>query len=250
MTQTLYAHSKQKKSVNENRLLHSSVKVLKLLEFIGTRVSPVSLAEIVKQIGGNRGTVYQQLQTLTQTGWVIQNSEQKYFLALKIVNFAKNALEQLDIFLRISPLLEQLAQVSGEAPAIAILDGKDVLIIKRVESKQLVRADIQVGTRMPISDSASGLILVAYASPEKQKELRDIGIKFPSKDKLDQIRTKGYATQIDTWQKGLSAVAVPLFIGFDRQILSLSMACPTERFDEKRTIAHLNLTVDQFKQSL
>ena len=59
-----------------------------------------------------------------------------------------------------------------------------------------------------------------------------------------RVRIRGYGPPLDSGQKGLSAVAVAVFIGFDSQILSLLMACPTERFDEKRTIAHLKLTVD------
>jgi IclR family acetate operon transcriptional repressor len=249
MSQTAFAYSKQNKDVNASRLLRSSAKVLKLLEFVGSRTTSVGLSEITKEFGGNRGTVYQQLQTLIQTGWIRQNPDGKYLLALKIVHFAKNSLDQSDIVTRMGPLLEQLAQVSGEAPAIAMLDIEDVLIIKRVESRQLIRADIRVGTRMPIMESAAGQILVAYASEERIENLKSRGIKIPSKNQITEIKEKGFVIQVDSWQKGLSAAAVPLTIGLEKEILSLSMACPTSRFDEKKTIAHLKLTLEQFKKA-
>jgi len=248
MSQTMFVGSKQIENASQARLLRSSIKVLNLLELLGSSSSALSLADITKKLGGNRGTIYQQLQTLIETGWVRQNVDGKYLLALKMVHFAKNALDQSDITTRLSPLLEQLAQVTGEAPAIAMMDIEDVLIIKRVESRQLIRADIKVGTRMPILETAAGQILVAYASHDRLEDLKQKGISIPSEEHLAEIREKGYVVAIDTWQKGLAAAAVPLAMGLEKEMLTLSMACPTDRFDKERTVAHLKLTIEQFKK--
>jgi DNA-binding IclR family transcriptional regulator len=56
-----------------------------------------------------------------------------------------------------------------------------------MESPQLVRADIRAGTRMPLSTSAAGLVLLAHASADRLSRLSDAGVTIPRTAVADDL---------------------------------------------------------------
>ena len=92
---------------------------------------------------------------------------------------------------------------------------------------------------MPLGTSAAGRVLLAYADAARLRRFRHAGVKIPEQAVLDGIRRRGYAVQRDEYQQGLSSVAVPVTCGPDEELLTLSMAAPTERFDEARSVSLL-----------
>lgn len=231
------------------RLLQSSLRCLEVLDALAESEKPVAVSELARRMQVQRGTLHQQLQTLIHAGWARQTADARYYLSLRAVHVGKVALEQAGIAQRLLPLMEDLAFRTGEAPAIAVLDREDVLIVQRVESQKLVRADIKVGTRMPLAGSAAGRVLLAYASADKLAALAASGVALPAPDILKEVRKLGYAVQRDGFHAGLSAAAVPIDTGHDEELLTLSMAAPTERFDERRTVALLLKAVQEFQLS-
>lgn len=231
------------------RLLQSTLRCLEVLDALAASDKPVAVSELARRLDVRRGTLHQQLQTLVHAGWARQTPDARYYLSLRAVHIGKVALEQAGIAQRLLPLLEELAMRTGEAPAIAVLDVEDVLIVQRVESQQLVRADIKVGTRMPLAGSASGHVLLAYASPDKLHRLAARGVTLPPPEVLARVREQGYAVQRDEFQAGLSAAAVPINIGDDEELLTLSMAAPSDRFDQQRTVDLLVEAVQRFQNA-
>ncbi|WP_341720639.1 IclR family transcriptional regulator [Micromonospora sp. FIMYZ51] len=228
------------------RLLQSTLRCLDVLDALAATDKPVAISDLARRLNVRRGTLHQQLRTLVYAGWARQTPDARYYLSLRAVHIGKVALEQAGLADRLLPLLEELAFRTGEAPAIAVLDVDNVLIVQRVESQQLVRADIKVGTRMPLVGSAAGMVLLAYASPDKLAQLAERGVRIPPADVLAEIRDRGFAVQRDGFTSGLSAAAVPINMGDDEELLTLSMAAPTERFDEKRTVDLLLDAVKRF----
>jgi DNA-binding IclR family transcriptional regulator len=229
------------------RLIQSTLRCLEVLDALAEHPGPVSVSELARRLGAQRGTVYQQLQTLVHAGWARQTAEARYYLSLRAVHVGKAALTQVGIADRLLPALQELASRTGEATALAILDGTDALVIQRAESSQLVRAEIRVGTRMPLVTSAAGLVLLAHSRADLLTRLADSGIDPPPSAVLEEIRDRGYAIQKDQYQLGLSSAAVPLTLGPDEELLTLSMAAPTERFDPERAVALLLATEREFR---
>lgn len=231
------------------RLLQSTLRCLEVLEALADQPDPVPLSDLARTLGVRRGTLHQQLQTLHYAGWVRRTPQAYWYLSLRGLRIGRAALEQAGVAQRLLPLLSDLAAKSGEAPAVAVLDRYDVLIIQRVESQQLVRADLKVGTRMPLDTSAAGRVILAHASPGQLEDFRVRGIRVPDDEYLARIREQGYAVQRDEFLSGLSAAAVPIQLDTEEELLTLSMAAPTERFDEERTVKDLLETVERFYAS-
>ncbi|WP_165494890.1 IclR family transcriptional regulator [Actinomadura roseirufa] len=221
------------------RLIQSTLRCLEVLDALAATEEPVSVSELARRMDARRGTLHQQLQTLVHAGWARQTPDAKYYLSLRALHVGKAALTQAGLAERLLPSLEELAERTGEAAALAVLDGTDVLIVQRVESPHLIRADIRVGTRMPLATSAAGLVLLAHADDARRAGLAGRGVAVPAPEVLDGIRERGYAVQKGEYQPGLSSAAVPVTLGPDEELLTLSMAAPTERFDEARAVTLL-----------
>ena len=79
------------------RLIQSTLRCLDVLDALAEYAGPVSISELARRIGAQRGTVHQQLQTLVHAGWARQTAEAKYYLSLRAVHIGKAALAQAGI---------------------------------------------------------------------------------------------------------------------------------------------------------
>jgi DNA-binding IclR family transcriptional regulator len=221
------------------RLIGSVLKSLRLVDELAGSPQPLGVADIARMVGGTRGSVYQQLQTLAAAGWVERTERSTYRLTLRALHIGAAALDQADLGSRVNPTLRDLAAASQENSAIAVLDGRDALIAQRVEGTQQLRADIKVGTRMPLARSASGRVLVAFGPEREAERLRAEGVELPSEEILAAARANGYAWQLDELEIGMASVAVPVTGVTEVGLLALSLTAPSARFDLERSLVLL-----------
>jgi DNA-binding IclR family transcriptional regulator len=154
--------------------------------------------------------------------------------------------------------MERLASESLEAVSLAVQSGHDALIVRRFESAHILRAEIGVGTRMPLYASASGKSLLAempqarldalYPAedlPNASADHNRIRTKSQLRKELERVRRQGYATTQDELVVGVAAVARVVRDRQGQAVASLSIAGPTARFDGRRWIEPLVRTADE-----
>ncbi len=198
---------------------------------VAASTRPVRLADVVRAIGDPRAAVYQRLRTLVEAGLLEQTADGAFRLALRFQFYAARALEQADLGERSVELLQAVVNESGETATISVLDGYHAVIISRVESRQVLRADLRVGARMALGGSASGAVLIAFASPEMKERLRGQGIALPADAELEEVRQRGYAVFAPTDPQFVAAVAAPVFDATRQCIAVLAISGPITRFD-------------------
>lgn len=224
------------------RTLSSTLKCLSLLELIAQSPCPVSVSDLARKREVAKGTVHQQLMTLVEADWLERVQDGRYRLTLRTTRLAHRALEQANLGQRLNPYLEHLSNATSEAVSLAVLDGDTALIVQRVETGQILRLGLGVGSRMPIASSASGRVLAAYLSLEQRDVLRSSGVKLPSEDLLQQVREDGYALSINEFLEDIFAVAAPVFDASGAMLSALSAAGPPSRFDPHAAIEPLLAT--------
>jgi DNA-binding IclR family transcriptional regulator len=229
------------------RVIASVQKCLRLLDELAKSKHPLGVSELARTVGGTRGSVYQQLQTLVGSGWLEQTEQSLYRLTLRPLHIAAAALDQADLGARLTPILTELATASMENAAIAVLDGEEALIAQRVEGTQQVKADIKVGTRLPLARSASGRVLAVFGDPEQIARLGD-GVKLPASKVAADVRANGYAWQLDELELGMASVAVPIRGVRPNDVRALSLTAPSARFNLDRSLALLRRAADQINQ--
>jgi IclR family transcriptional regulator, KDG regulon repressor len=210
-------------------LLGSVLKCLALIDALSECKEPVSLSVLARAVGVSRSTLYKRLCTLTAAGWVVKSPDDRYHLSLRAVGIGTRALEQASLGQRALPLIQELSSIARETVSIITLDRGESLIVQRVESGQVLRANLRVGTRMKIVGNASGEVLVAFAPPHRLEELKRDRVELPSSSILQQVQQRGasFASIVE----GVTAIAVPILDRYGFTEAALSVAGPGPRFD-------------------
>lgn len=215
------------------------MKALALLDHLATRRDSARPAELARELGEGRATVYQRLITLVEAGWVEALPDGRYRLTLRATRLAKAAAEQAGIGDRAMRVLEALVAETHMSASLAVLEGTEPCIIQRVEPEGVLRVEMRVGATMSLPESASGRVLVAFAEPAMLDRLQRAGAALPDAAILDAVRQDGHAVSSGRSIEGIRAAAVPVFDADHRCMAALSLVGPAERFDAETCVPPL-----------
>jgi IclR family pca regulon transcriptional regulator len=226
----------------------SLAKGLRILEVFTARESELLMSEVARRAELDNATAFRFLNTLTALGYVEKVGDtRKFRLTLRCLDLGFNAIARSDLRTLASPILGSLLGDFAEAASIGVLDGTDVVYIERMQAG-LTRlgVDIRVGTRIPAYSSALGQAILAHmpAAPRAQALDRRHRPKLTDrtltsladlKQRLREVREKGYAVSDQETVPGLRAIAAPV-LGADGLALAAisvagaSMTIPLEQF--------------------
>jgi DNA-binding IclR family transcriptional regulator len=219
--------------------VRNAVRALAVLAETG----PLRLTALADELGLGKSTAHLLLQTLREDGLVDYDpATSAYRVGLRVFEIGATAVEQGGFGARLIGAMEDLARRSNESVSLGVLNAGSVLFVQRIESPEILRADIRLGTRMPLHASASGKALLAAMSEEEVARLLPESLPATARRtlrqrdallaELRQIRERGYASQLEEFVDGIAALAAPVFDAGGRALAALSIAGPIGRFDE------------------
>jgi DNA-binding IclR family transcriptional regulator len=139
------------------------------------------------------------------------------------------------------PILEKLAQQTGETVSLSLLDGPNLHFVHHVEGTRYAHIRHNVGLVLPPSCAAAGkAILATMKNSDVKRQLG--GGSLPTRTDsslqtwdeliatLDDVRRRGFATAIDEGRRGLSAVGAPLRSKNGDLAAAISITVPSSRF--------------------
>jgi IclR family acetate operon transcriptional repressor len=221
---------------------------------------PLSLTGLAGELGLGKSTVHLLLRTLRADGMVDYDAASRlYRVGLRVFEIGATALEQSGFGARLTGAMEDLARHCNESVSLGVLNAGSVLFVQRVESPEILRADIRLGTRMPLHASASGkALLAAMSEAEIDRELPELRLSGSARRtvrerdallaELWHVRERGYARQAEEFVDGIGAVAAPVFAAGGRVLAALSIAGPVARFDEEAWAGLLLPVASQMSQ--
>jgi IclR family transcriptional regulator, KDG regulon repressor len=226
------------------RPLSSVLKTLRVLDVLGAQPKVMRAVEVAQATGMSRATAHQKLVTLVHAGWVEQTKDGAYRLSLHASRIGNAALMQASLGERVLPFLQELVVETGETASLAVIDGTNACIVQRVESNGILRAELRIGSLLDLEHSASGRILVAFASPALLEQLRRSGAALPDPKLLAQVRRENFAPSSGKSFAGVRAVAAPIFDAGGACIAALSLVGPVPRFTVERNRAPICRSAD------
>ena len=137
------------------------------------------------------------------------------------------------------PFLKQLVDFSGETAALAILRDTRMVIVDIEEAQVQIRVSLNVGMSSPATTTSNGKAVLAWLPEGRIKEIID-SEGLPAKTKtsitkpgifrneLAAVRTRGYATDYEEFEQGISGVSAPI-LNKGVPIGALSLAIPAFR---------------------
>ena len=187
-------------------------------------------------------TVYRQLSTLTERGYLIQDPIRKsYRVGPRLLLFSSAILGNCDLRSTARPELEKLSATVKETINLSVLIEQEIFYLDKVETFRSVACTTRIGTYAPAHATSGGKIMMAYQSQEYiDAYCRDLHHMLPLTEntisspeqlckELAQARARGYAIDEGEIEPGLICVGAPIF-GMDQTVqAAVSIAGPIFR---------------------
>jgi DNA-binding IclR family transcriptional regulator len=243
------------------RRIASVSNALRVLRALAAHPEGVGVTQLAQLIGVGKSSAHLLLVTLADQNFVVQSPDGRYELGLAAFEVGAAAGGVASPGGPLTPGLRELADKSGEAVSLAAASGADAIIVQRIESASVLRAEIRVGTRMPLHSSASGKFLLSAMPRQRVDRIypsetlpqvteRSIRTKSALYAQLDEIRSLGYAWNEDEYTEGITGVATGVTDATGSVVFALSVAGPTHRFRPDDWIAETLRTADRMSHIL
>lgn len=202
--------------------------------------------EISNLLGYHKATVNRILLTLAKHGYLSQNSRTKKFtlgpVAVDIGQAVNQALRTNLLFIA-KPFIDKLRDDLEETITLEVTTGNRVFMAYIAEGPQLVRLAGRVGEIVPINAAAGAKVILAFSPGDIVLKFLDVDFQQYTPNTitdqkkflahLDEIRTQGYALDIEEIAPGTVAIAVPVFNHESIPVASLIVAGPPQRIPVK-----------------
>jgi DNA-binding IclR family transcriptional regulator len=209
-----------------------------VLEFCRTDQDEITVSTLSRRTGMPKSKISRVLATFRDAGWLEQNPRSRaYRVGLKAYAFGGRFLHGSALAREAASVLRMVADRSGYASHLCVLDGTDPLYLMGMEGPVSVDFGSHVGSYFPVHATAPGRILLAFSDPStidkvlKEPRMRSMptrrgwNIREIRRD-IAAIREVGYAVSRGDRRPGVGGIAVPIF-GPEQNILgSLSISFP------------------------
>lgn len=224
-------------------------RMLELLDLLSDKDEGYMITEISEMLDIPISSIHRMLSSLKKHGYIIQDQQtRKYRMGLKVLRLAVNMLNHMDVRVMARCHMEELAKKYGEIVFLTLLDvdAKSAICIDTVTPFSGYSFYVKIGSEMPMNAAVSAQVILAYMDedtidavigarehkPFTPNSLLDSAL---IKEKLYDIRKKGYGICDEELEMGVRAVAAPVMNLHGQAIASITMvgiklgACIEER---------------------
>ena len=225
---------------------------LAILELLALQPEGVSLTAIAQALDLPGSACHRLLAELARLGYVRQLRDQgDYTLTTKLAAIGLSFLSKSGIVDIAQPLLNRLADVSGELVRLAIIDGERLTFVAKAQgAKSGLRYDPDMGTDVCLSCSAGGHAWLMTLSDDQAIQIvsrqgfgapKDYGPNAPTTVKalakvLHEDRRRGFSMIIESFAPGMTAMAAPVRRGGGPASGVITIAGPLVRLTAARMI--------------
>lgn len=227
-------------------------RVLRLLTFISERGEGATAKAIACEMGVSLPTAYNLVNSLIQEGYVERVPGRKgYRLGAMISLLYQRSLGGGDLVADVDPVVEELAERTGQRTYLALYRDNEVTVvqIKHVPGSPKM-PDVDAGFRDAEHALALGKVWLANHPNEKLEACEDHDtlraftsrtITDPRRLKacLNQVRSEGFATDLEEFVEGFCCIAAPIYGTSGIVEASIGISTPSRRFRaEPKSFVH------------
>jgi DNA-binding IclR family transcriptional regulator len=226
----------------------SVIKVLDILEHLGSSRRAVSVSDLARATGLNVSTAFRLLQTLMGRGYAEQErSNRGYLLGPRFFQMGSAYLQGSDLAAIARPHLEALRDAVGETAYLVIFSQGEIVQLGKADGKQAVSATIRSMVREPAYCTATGKVLLSgLAVDEFDKYVECVQLqaftpqtvtsKAQLRREIAKVRDSGFAVDTEEYVPNLCCISVPVRDG-GASVAAISIAMPKMRF-KKTYVPH------------
>ena len=227
--------------MDNKNLNQSIIKAFILLDAFTNDKKEWGVRELAYKTGYNKSTVHRLLSTLVSLNVIHQNENEKYRLGSKLFELGNRVSLYQSLITITNQPIKNVALEIQETVLLGTLKDHQVFYINKADSLQGLKISTSIGSYQPIHATASGKLLLAFSSSEKQDDYfknnilnsftkNTITKKTELKNSLQTIQNQKYALDLEEFELGLICIAIPIFNKKGNIIASLSASGPSSRF--------------------
>jgi DNA-binding IclR family transcriptional regulator len=225
-------------------------RTLRILETLAAQPEGLPLAELAAEVNVPRSACHRLLADLARCGYVRQvRAMGDYTLTTRLPALGLSFLAGAGIVDVAQPIIDRLAEVSGELVRLALVDGDRLTFVAKAQGARAgLRYDPDMGIDVRLSCSAGGHAWLMTLSEERATELvarqglgspREYGPKAPTTFKalmkvLEEDRKRGFSMMVEMYAPGMSAMAAPVARRGGETVGVITIAGPLQRLTSAR----------------
>lgn len=227
--------------MGNGQTLTSVTNAARLLKQFSNKDRELGVTELARRLNLGKSTVHRLVTTLTAEQLLARDPDTgKYRLGIAMYDLGSAVASHLDLHEAVIVPMERLRNLTKETVQVAVLDGRDVVYVERLDSPNTLRLFLEVGRRNSAHATSTGKVLLAHL-PSAELHLLLDGWQLDSKtdqtitdhqtliQELDQIRKQGYAHNLNESEQGVLSVAAPIRDRGGRVVAAMSVAGPDAR---------------------
>lgn len=224
--------------------INSILRAMTILElFEKLNVQYLGIADISKEMGLHKTTVFRIVKTLERQGWLVQDSaNRKYKLSSKLIRLASSVTRNFSVEDIILQEMKDLRDQFNEDVVLTAMVDDIAVCLERMQSKNVLRIYSRVGRSSSLVRGSTGKTLLAFQPDVIINKVLDRNFPFTAEGErsrqqllssLEQIRTDRYCSTTSELDEGISSVTVPIFDKDGKICYSLGVLGEQYRMEQK-----------------
>ncbi|MEK9282053.1 MULTISPECIES: IclR family transcriptional regulator C-terminal domain-containing protein [unclassified Bradyrhizobium] len=221
-------------------------RALSILETLAEDDEGYRLSDLAVRTGLSTSTVHRLLATLESRRFVqFDRTQSKWHVGVRSFTVGASFARRRNFSAQAVPYLRKLRDLTRETANLAVVDDEFIIVLTRMESREIMRSLTKVGGRVAMVTSGVGKAVLATYSDEDvgaiirhhgMPRLTEKSIVRPSDlfRELARIREQGYAIDDEEAQMGLRCVAAVVYDDRAEPLAAISVSGMTSRITDER----------------
>jgi len=243
--------------MDDDTRIPTNLRVLRILEVLGTSDKPMSPTEINQALGLPKQTVHRLCKTLLTEGYLVKETNDKRLRpARRLRTLASGVLFASRFHLSRHQILIDVAAEVNETVNFVVPEEKGMTYLDRVETDWPFQILLPIGTHVPFHCTASGKTYLASLRPAARRAMVNcLNLEKLTDNthdnvesllqELDEVAKQGYALDNEEFVSGMVAVAVPIVDDRNRFYAALAFHGPVQRL----SIDYAKANVDMLSEA-
>jgi IclR family acetate operon transcriptional repressor len=221
-------------------------RALQIIETLAEDDKGYRLTDLAIRTGLSPSTVHRLLTTLENRRFVqFDRDESKWHIGAQSFVVGSTFTRRWNCAAQALPYLRKLRDQTRETANLAVVDDETIIVVSRIESREIMRSLTKVGGRVAMIASGLGkAVLAAYSDDDVNAIIRRQGMpRLTEKSivrpgelfkELGTVRRQGYALDDEEARLGLRCVAAVVFNDCSEPFAAISVSGTAARLTDDR----------------
>src|SRR5581483_11418183 len=216
-------------------------RALQIIETLAEDDDGYRLSDLAVRTGLSTSTAHRLLTTLEKRRFVqFDPTQSKWHVGAKSFAVGATFTRRRNFVAQAIPFLRKLRDLTRETANLAVVDDEAIIVLTRVESREIMRSLTKVGGRVAMVASGVGkAVLATYADEDVNSiicrqgmpRLTEKSIVRPGElfKELEKVRQCGYAVDDEEARIGLRCIAAVVYNDCSEPLAAISVSGMTSR---------------------